>query len=425
MDLLIKNCLAVDPVSGVKSSSVAVRDGTIVSVGKDIRLRKTREIDARGAYLLPAFIDNHSHADLSILHEKEHPSLKQGIFTLVTGNCGLGIFPYPGEEWFSLWKPVFGDYPHPRLSKGIRYRDLYGEAKAEVLPLIPYNTLRYAFFRGRERIDGSGKRKIFSFLKENLPLFRGLSLGLGYPPGSYMDKNELEQIFSIVSKKKKYVAVHIRDEGEGIIESLREVITPAVRAGCRLMISHFKTYGKNSWKKMPDAIEEVEKASRRIEIGFDLYPYDFGSTTLYSLLPQRIQRLGRDGVFRKIRRDEVKMDEPYVGWENILLIGAGKYDHRDIREIARTEGRNESAVFFSILLQTEGEAGMLIQAMDEKNVIELLKHPLSRLGSDSLFGRPRHPRTDAAFTRFLFHYVRQKKILSIVEATKKLSYNAA
>jgi len=423
-DIVIKNCIAIDPLKGKFIGDVGIYKGKIAFIG---RIKGGKNIiDAKGKYLFPGFIDNHSHADISGVYEgKNHPSLKQGITTSIIGNCGLGIYPYAGEEFFEIWSSVFGNYPVEKFKKREDYFNFLSKSKLKLLPLLPYNTVRYSFFKNRPHLKKDDKKKLLYFIEREIEHFYGLSIGLGYAPGIFLNKTEIEEIFRIVKRKNKSISVHIRNEGKSLISSLKEVIDVAKRTDVSLIISHFKSYGKRNWYKMDRAIEILENASRYINICFDVYPYTSGSTSLFSFLPVKIQILGRKKAISFLKNKNIKIKEPYVGWDSLKIIGHPEYQFLSISEIAKLKRKSESEVFIEILIDTDGRAGVIIEAMSEENLLKLLKHPLSRLGSDSLFGRPYHIRTEEAFKKFLFYYIKKKKILSPVEAIKKLSYNQA
>ncbi len=73
MDLLIKNGMILTMNAGlqiIKKGAVRVRDGVIVSVGKDAadcsQDAQTREIDAHGGIIMPGLINSHTHAAMTL-----------------------------------------------------------------------------------------------------------------------------------------------------------------------------------------------------------------------------------------------------------------------------------------------------------------------------------------------------------------------
>src|SRR5215468_903125 len=93
--LLIRNARIVDGTGGPsRQGDVAVRDGVIAAVGRDLAAAATRTIDARGKVLAPGFIDVHTHFDPQICWDRlATPCIEHGVTTVLMGNCSLSLAP--------------------------------------------------------------------------------------------------------------------------------------------------------------------------------------------------------------------------------------------------------------------------------------------------------------------------------------------
>ena len=118
MDILIKGGLIVDG-TGEKPfyGDIAIDRDMITEIGENLDASKARKVvDARGLTVTPGFIDGHTHSELNILKNRQHPNaLYQGISTVVTGQCGLGFAPMKPElfeDSIKINSGIFGDYRH-------------------------------------------------------------------------------------------------------------------------------------------------------------------------------------------------------------------------------------------------------------------------------------------------------------------------
>lgn len=126
LDLLIKGGTVVDGTGGAPfTADVAVQDGRIVAISTTPISSAAREtLDAQGAWVMPGFIDIHTHYDgQATWDDTFSPSIHHGVTTLVMGNCGVGFAPVrPGRE-DGLIKLMEGveDIPGAALHEGIRW----------------------------------------------------------------------------------------------------------------------------------------------------------------------------------------------------------------------------------------------------------------------------------------------------------------
>ncbi|MBE3064128.1 MAG: amidohydrolase family protein [Spirochaetes bacterium] len=147
----------------------------------------------------------------------------------------------------------------------------------------------------------------------------GLSSGLYYVPGIYAATEEVIELAKEIAPYGGIYHTHIRNEAEGLLDSLREAILIGERAGVATHISHLKAVGKANWGSVADACALIEDARRRgIAVTADQYPYRFSSISPYQSPVPRSAWMGRDRSGRLEPRDiesifDLLRDEDLIG----------------------------------------------------------------------------------------------------------------
>lgn len=106
----------------------------------------------------------------------------------------------------------------------------------------------------------------------------GVSLGLGYAPECFYSTADLIRALQPVAGTDIPVTVHMRQEGGGVAESVREMIAVARALNCPVHISHLKAMGRDNWgKKIPQVLTLLEQAQNEgLRVDCDVYPYTAG-----------------------------------------------------------------------------------------------------------------------------------------------------
>jgi len=448
-DLVIKNGTVID---GVKNKEYKTDLGII---GEHIEridnlngVKNRSIIDATDRIVSPGFIDIHTHTDYELLaNPKAESKIRQGVTTELTGNCGSSAFPIEQPlsddkkrmaEKLGItvhWTNLEGY--HAALSKkgmAVNHGTLVGQGT--VRSYVMGDVQREPTAEEMDRM----KRHVAEALEQGA---FGLSTGLEYTPSGYADTDEIIELCKIAAEYGGFYATHIRSEDKAVIEAVAEAIHIAESAGLPLEIAHFKAAGKTNWWKLSKMIDLIEGAAQRgLPVTADRYPYIAFSTGLTILFPQwaldggmerLITRLKDERIRESMKTDTLEKVKGY-GWEKIVISNVDKEQNKDligknIQEIAAAKNVDPYEFVCDLIINEGQDVSHIGFGMSEENTQKVLQHPQVMLGSDGSSlapygplseGKP-HPRNYGAFPRFLGYYVREKKILPLPEAVKKVT----
>lgn len=426
-------------------ANVAVFGDSIAFVGKEGITRAREVIDASGCILAPGFIDIHTHTDLHVLRDPDMKArVMQGITTDVSGNCGVGVFPNTGDSLKQAVMDVLGVWDDWAWSGYPSYRDyltMRGIGINEAF-LVPHTALRLEALggnAGRSATDGEIDcmcRSLDTLLSEGA---WGFSTGLYYAPCLFAERKELEALLRVVARRGRIWAVHHRCEGNDVIQSLGEVLSLAEETGVRLEISHLKAIGRKNQEKVPQLLSMIEKARERgVDVKFDQYPYNYGSTSLFSLLPPAILSLSRFeqrlALSLENEREDIKREmlDP-DGWDSIYeMVGPDDIramyleshpglSGKTLTQIGEERGKDPLDALFDILSEETGLAVMCDITESEENLRLIMKHPLASFGTDSLYSSPvPHPRSLHSTVEYLTLAMREG-LLPLESAIRRMT----
>lgn len=391
--ILISGGLLIDG-SGSKPrmADVRVKGSQILAVGSLTRLRGETVVDAKGLVVAPGFIDAHSHALGGIEKDPTAISqLMQGVTTAVGGQDG---------GWS---KPVSQEF-------------------ADIRRLKP--SINFALFSGhgglRASVMGSEYKRVatsqeIAKMRELLAADMkagslGLSSGLEYDPGYYSDTNELIQLAK-VARQGIYIS-HVRDEADKAMDAFEELVKIGKEGSLHAQISHIKLGSKAVWNKTGEVLKLIEKK----KLTADVYPYTYWQSTIAALSPSRdwendeiwVKALDDVGGPQNVRLSTYTPNSAWVG--------------KTLEQISKETGKSAIKLIQEILRTTndEGRQSVVVTAMQESDLIQFIKHPRIMFCSDGSIGGS-HPRGAGSFPRILGRYVREKKVISLQEAVRKMT----
>lgn len=431
---------------------VAVQNDTIVEVSRSPRIPSGTIIDAKDMVLCPGFIDIHGHSDLEVLRNPSmEPKIGQGITTEVAGNCGVGVFP-ANEDSSMLYeqvKDVLGSYPDFGWEHFDRYVEDWKKrgSGTNMAFLQAHSALRCRALSGNPNRPATSDEvdAMVELLKESYEMgCIGFSSGLYYAPCLFADRRELLALLAITKYYDRFFAVHIRCEGDDVIESLEEVIDLAKLTGVKLEISHLKAIGRENQILVPQMLSLIEKARMEgVDVLFDQYPYEYGSTSLFSLLPPQYLRLSRDDLQQvlssgKERQAIMKMmvdpegwDSIYAlcGWDNVTIVTMDSnqsYEGMTLTEIASIRNQGPFDAFFDLLQEEKGSAVMTDITQSQESLKRIMSHPLMCFGTDALYaGAKGHPRSYQAAIHLLDRYWKQQNVMPLEMMIGKMTSESA
>ena len=465
MDYIIKNGQIIDglrhqPFHG----DILISNGTIQEISSHLEIPADfpaeNILDANGGYITPGFIDIHRHGDWQALHQGDDELLnRQGLTSVVNGNCGLSVAP-AGEKYarqiYDFLGSVTGKLeqdPLPLMNSMNNYMHALSKAKRSVnTGMLAGNGTIRAAVKGYAsgKLSDEEVHQVWKTLEEALSAGSlGVSLGVAYAPEFEYNRDGLAQALQPLKDTGIPITTHIRNEGDGILPALREVISVAEELHIPLHVSHMKCIGQKNWGDTPRKILQLfdEAAERGVKVDFDLYPYLTGSTQLVHLLPPEFQEGGTNVICRRLADPQCRKDitavlkQPSDIFENIVELAGferiyastlhtpeyAPYAGKSIAEIADIFGRDPYDMLYDILLAERCEVTMLDTIASEDDMLYFLKDDRANLISDAIYpaGGKYHPRVYGAFPKLLTDYVRDKKIFTIEDAIYKMTAKPA
>ncbi|MFD0031437.1 amidohydrolase family protein [Streptomyces sp. NPDC127172] len=450
-DLLITGGTVVDGTGGpARRADVGIRGDRIVFLGEAAPSATAQDVlDCTGQVVTPGFIDLHSHADFTL---RDTPTadacVRQGVTTVVTGNCGSSPFPVNpdgrhGTDTTLAQGASDGD--------GMPWEDFDGFARAvekaepciNLAGLVGHGALRAAAIGNELRPataeETATMRRLLAKAAEQ-GVF-GLSTGLIYAPGSFADTDEVVALANEARRAGLLYSTHMRDEGDHLIDAVTEAIETARRSGVRLQISHLKAMGPANHGKVREALAVIDSAvAEGLDVACDVYPYAASSTRLTSRLPDWAMDGGPDALLTRLEDAETraaiaaelraKTGRTFLPEGTVIAaLPPGKYSDRvgsSLQDIASATGLDPAEAALDMLHAHEAQVWIINHAMAEADVEAVLRHPGSAVVSDgweldTAGGGHPHPRHFGSFARVLAEYTRTRQLLTLPEAVRKMS----
>lgn len=436
------------------AADVGIRDGMIAAVGDLGGAEAARRIDATGLTVAPGFIDIHNHSDYTILAEPRAESMiRQGVTTMVLGESRSA----------GPLKPGVNDDPRARAGgTAPAWTTLGGYFETLERRKIGTNIASYVgeeqvwtYVKGYEQSPATPeeleemKTLVAQAMKEGA---LGLSTSLLQPPSSLATTANLIELARVAREHGGIYSTHIRDEGEGVFESVEEAIEVGRGAGIPVDIIHMKIAHRKLWSRVGEVIAMVQRARDAGQVVHaNVYPYTAGQNNLSSIVPpwahdggraRMLERL-KDPAARARMRREVLNGLPnwynhYLatgdGWGGMLLVSLKHernkpFQGRRMSELIAARGGNPADVLFDVLIEEEGSVPTVFFHHSEQDMQLVMRQPWTSIGSDGSAVSPDgpsggshpHPRYYGTFPRVLGRYVRELQVLSLPDAVRKMT----
>jgi N-acyl-D-amino-acid deacylase len=432
---------------------VAVSGERIVYVGPHAPRHAREELDAHGKAVAPGFINMLAHPEESLLVDGRALSdLRQGVTLEVLGEDSMG--PLSPEmqrlarerqtdihydvDWTTL-----GQYLEKLVRRGIA---------PNVASYVGAGTVRTYVLGERDvRPDAAQLAEMQRLVRQAMEEGAlGVTTALIYSPNDYAKTPELIALARESARCGGLYSVHMRSEGDRVLQAVQETIDIARASGGPAEIYHLKVAGKRNWGKLDALIRAVDDArTRGIRITADMYVYTAGATGLDAAMPPWVQDGGLEAWIARLKNPQLRarvladMRDPAPKWENLygaagadgtLLLGfknpalkplAGK----TLAEVARERGVSPEDAAIDLVIEDGSRVEVAYFLMSEENVRREVALPWVSFDSDADAPAPegvflkmsRHPRTYGNFARLLAHYVREEHVISLQEAIRKLT----
>jgi N-acyl-D-amino-acid deacylase len=426
-DLILKNGRIVDGTgSPWYRADVAIKGDTIVAIAPSIDASTARVVDLYGQVVAPGFIDIHTHARRGLADVPTAPNyVRQGVTTVMEGPDGSS--PLPMSTFLAGLD---------RIQKSLNIGAFVGQGS--VRSAVIGDVDRKATLAEIQKMTGLVEQA----MKDGA---FGMSTGLFYVPGTFTPTDEVIELAKAAARYGGMHESHQRDDASKVLDSVRETIAIGERGGLPTQISHAKVIGAANWGKSVEMLRLVDEArARGVDVTIDQYPYTASSTSIAAaLLPAWVLEGGsqatrarladpvqrakaKDGAIAMIR-DERGGGDP----KNVQLANCGfdaSLAGKTLADVTRARGMDptvENAAEATLWIVEQGGCQGIFHAMSEDDLVRILKHPATMIASDGeipIFGRANpHPRSYGTFARVLGVYVREKHVITLEDAVRKMS----
>jgi N-acyl-D-amino-acid deacylase len=433
---------------GMRRADVAVEGNTISAVGDLTGEPDDQVIDCRGRYIVPGFVDAHSHADGLMEDESvQRCLLAQGVTTVIAGQDGVSYAPGDGAYAREYFAAINGEHPSYTGGGVAKYlASVDGRSRLNLAYLVPAGTVRWEVC-GRSKAPAGDAQlaAMVALVDEGMREGAvGISTGLDYVPGIFASADEIAALCAPVARTGGIYVTHMRGGYEAnSAAGIEEIARISAASGSRIHISHFHAQAHIVQEQL-DALRHVG-----VDATFDAYPYTRGCTLLgMPLLPPELSVLPADTIVgiitdpaerRRLRRDWFPAVERNASlgpeWPSMITLAHvaapefGWAHGLTLEDAATRAGTDAIDLALDVLAASRLQVNAVMAVRYERPISELARifsHPGHMGGSDGIFiGAHPHPRARGTFARYLREYVRETQQWSWVDAVSHLSTRPA
>ena len=416
-------------------ADVAIRDGHFVKIGA-VPGHGRVELDARGKYVSPGWIDMMDQSG-GVLRRNPlaESKLLMGVTTAIGGEGG---FPVAASEIPAYFAQL------ERQGISLNFGSYFSETQARVAVLG-----RSARAPNPEEL--ARMRAILDTAMRAGAM--GMTTALIYPPSSYSSTDELVEVARAAARYGGIYASHIRGEGKEVVQSVQEAIAIGERAGLPVEVFHLKVAYRPGWGVLMDSVRMAVEAARArgVDVAADMYVYTAGGTGLEAVIPSWAFEGGGDSLKARLAdpairtRLKAEMQSGSPGWWNIIEAAGGwdgivlanarnpanaRYEGKTLTQIAQETGKDPADAAFDLVAQGTGRVMAIYHMMGEPDIETALRFPWTSIGSDAGamtstgsgddLGLP-HPRAFGNAVRVVSKYVKERKVLTLEAAIRKMT----
>lgn len=384
LDVILVGGRVLDPETGLDAvRHVGIRGGRIALVTSARTIPAARDtVDVRGLVVAPGFIDLHSHGQDSINYEF---LARDGVTTALELELGT----YPVAPWYAKREgKALINFGVAVAHAGARRAMLDGDSTAEGADVIAADGRFVREPIERARLSAVEERLAMGIREGAL----GIGMGINYTPAA--TRQEILRAFSVAARHRVPVFAHLRSgglsEAAGGIAGVQEVIADAAATGASLHVVHVTSMGLAATPTLLDLINGAR--AKGVDVTTEAYPYNAGATYLQSALfePGFQERMG-------------------ITYSDILWPATGERLTAETFAKYRKEGG--LAVIFMIpdaaIDQAYRDTGVMVASDGGFAIVD---------------GKPLgHPRSAGTHARVLGRFVRERKVLSLMDAVRKMT----
>jgi len=371
-DIVIVNGRVIDPESNLDGvRNLGISGGTIRAI-TETQLTGRMVIDARGLTVSPGFIDLHQHGQND---ENYRFKAMDGVTTALELEVGTGDV----DRWYT-----------ERNGKAlINYGVSVGHLAARMAAMHDPPEFLPTGEAARRAATDSEIAEMKSSIERGLRRGAvGVGFGIQYVPQA--SHWEILEMFRVAARFNASCHVHLRNAGikepASSVQALEEVIAAATVTGAPLHVVHVQSTGGKATPQLLKMIAEAR--GRGLDITTECYPYIAGMTDIKS------------AIFNE-------------GWQDVFGI-----NYSDLQWAATSERLTKES--FERYRKVGGMVAVF--SMTEEIVEAALKDPLTMIASDGILDQGKgHPRTAGTYARVLGRYVRERQILTLTDAIRKMT----